>query len=199
MFVDFLSLLLLNMVAGYVLLSLYVYRGLDDPLNKRWTAGFLMIGSVAFIFGGYMEIAWPLPGPYNSLFGEFSVLFGIVFLGATAAVANGWSLLPVTVFAFFAGLGAVVSGAAIIHFQLTAKPLLTAVGYFLSGIAGVFSAPMLYWFRDNRSLRLIAALWLLGAAGIWAVTVYAEFWLHPGPTVFGKWVPLVMRGMPIPK
>ena len=197
MFIDFISLLLLNMVAGYVLLALYVYRGLDDPLNKRWTAGFLMVGLVAFIFGGVMEITWPLPGPYNSLFGEFSVMYGIIFLGAAAAIAYGWSLLPVTVFAFFAGIGAVVSGAAIIHLHLTAKPPMTGVGYFLSGLAGVFAAPTLYWFRGNRPLRLVAALWLLAAAAVWAATVYLEYWLHPGPDMFGKWVPLVMRGLPV--
>jgi putative membrane protein len=196
MFVDFLSLLLLNMVAGYVLLSLYVYRGLDDPLNRRWTAGFLMVGLVAFLFGGYITMTWPLPGAYNSLFGEFSVMFGIIFLGAAAAIANGWSLLPVTVFAFFAGIGAVVSGAAIIHLHLTAKPLMTGGGYFLSGLAGVFSAPTLYWFRGNRGFRCVAALWLLTAAAVWALTVYMEYWLHPGPEMFGKWIPLVMRGMP---
>ncbi|MFB3881830.1 MAG: DUF981 family protein [Armatimonadota bacterium] len=197
MFIDFLSLLLLNMVVGFVLLSLYVYRGLDDPLDKRWTAGFLMVGLVAFIFGGFMEVTWPLPGPYNSLFGEFSVMYGIIFLGAAAAIAYGWSLLPVTVFAFFAGAGAVVSGAAIIHLELTAKPWLSGVGYFLSGLAGVFSAPTLYWLRGNRAFRCVAAVWLLAAAGVWAFTVYAEYWMHPGPTMFGKWVPLVMRGMPV--
>jgi len=193
MFVDFLSLLLLNMVAGYVLLSLYVYRGLDDPLNRRWTAGFLMVGLVAFLFGGYITVTWPLPGPYNSIFGEMTVMFGVIFLGAAAAIANGWSLLPVTVVAFFAGAAAAVSGARIIDLKLTNAPVLSGVGFILSGLAGVFSAPTLYYLRGNRSFRVIAALWLLTAAACWALVVYVEYWMHP--PIFSKWVPLVMRGM----
>ena len=194
MFVDFLSLLLLNMVAGYVLLSLYVYRGLDDPLNRRWTAGFLMVGLVAFIFGGYITMTWPLPGPYNSIFGEMAVMFGVIFLGASAAIAFGWSLLPVTVIAFFAGAGAVVYGVRIWDLGLTKAPHLSGVGFILSGMAGVFSAPTLHYLRGNRSFRAIAALWLLAAAAIWAAVVYGEYWMHP--PFFAKWVPLVMRGMP---
>ncbi len=197
MFIDFLSLLLLNMVAGHVLLALYVYRGLDDPLNRRWTSGFLMVGLVTFIFGGFIVMTWPLPGPYNSVFGEMAVMFGVVFLGAALAIANGWSLLPVTVIAFFAGAAAVVSGAAILHDHLTAKPALSAVGFVLSGLGGVFAAPTLYYLRGNRAWRVLGALVLLAAAAIWASTVYVEYWMHPG--IFAKWVPLVMRGMPLAK
>jgi putative membrane protein len=192
MFVDFLSLLLLNMVAGYVLLSLYVYRGLDDPLNRRWTSGFLMVGLVAFVFGGFVTMTWPLPGPYNSIFGEMSVMFGVVFLGAGVAIANGWSLLPVTVIAFFAGVAAVVSGASILHLHLTSNPPLSATGFILSGLAGVFAAPTLRYLRGNRPFRIAGAVWLLAAAAVWAIIVYVEYWMHPG--VFSKWAPLVMRG-----
>jgi putative membrane protein len=194
MFVDFVSLLLLNMVAGYVLLSLYVYHGLDDPLNRRWTAGFLMVGLVAFIFGGYMALTWPLPGPYSSIFSEMSVMFGVIFLGAGVAIAYGWSLLPVTVVAFFAGAAAVVNGARILNLEITKTPLLAGVGFILSRLAGVLSAPTLRYLRGNRPYRLVAAVWLLTAAAIWAVIVYGEYWMHPG--FFAKWVPLVMREAP---
>jgi putative membrane protein len=192
--VDFVSLLLLNMTAGYVLLSLYVYRGLDDPLNRRWTAGFLMVGLVAFIFGGYMALTWPLPGPYSSIFSEMSVMFGVIFLAAGLAIAHGWSLLPVTVVAFFAGAAAVVTGARIIDIGLTTTPRLSGVGFILSGLAGVFSAPTLRYLRGNRSFRLIAMVWLLAAAAIWAFVVYMEYWAHP--PLFGEWVPPIMREAP---
>jgi putative membrane protein len=195
MFIDFVSLLLLNMTAGYVLLSLYVYRGLDDPLNRRWIAGFLMVGVVAFVFGGYMAMTWPLPGPYSMIYGEMSVMFGVIFLGAAAAIATGWSLLPVTVVAFFAGLAAVVNGVRIIDLGLTTHPLMSGIGFILSGAAGVLSAPTLRYLRGNRPFRVVAALWLLAAAGVWAVTVYGEYWMHAA--MLSKWAPLVMRGQPM--
>jgi putative membrane protein len=195
MFIDYVSLLLVNMVAGYVLLALYVYRGLDDPLNRRWFPGFLMVGLVAFIFGGVMTITWPLPGPFSALYGEFSVLYGVIFLGAAAALAFQWSLLPVTIFAFFAGLGAVETGVRIINAHLTNEPIMSGVGFILSGLGGVFAAPTLRFFRENRPFRLIGVVVLLGAAAIWAITTGMEYWLHPA--FFAKWTPLVMRGLPM--
>jgi putative membrane protein len=190
-FIDYVSLLLVNMVAGYVLLALYVYRGLEDPLNKRWVPGFFMVGLVAFIFGGVMTLTWPLPGPFNSLYGEFSVLYGIIYLGAAVAIACQWSLLPVTIFAFFAGLGAVESGVRIIHAHLTNEPVMSGVGFILSGLGGVFAAPTLRFWRENRRVRLAGVVILLGAAAIWAITTGMEYWLHP--VFFAKWVPLAMR------
>jgi putative membrane protein len=195
MFIDFVSLLLVNMVAGYVLLSIYVYQGLDDPLSRRWAPGFAMVGAVAFIFGAYMTMTWPLIGPFNSAYGEMSVLFGIVFLGAALAISQGWSLATVAAYAFFAGCAAIIHGVRVINLNLTLKPDLTGVGYILSGLGGVFAAPTLLWLRHSQGFRLLAALVLLGAAACWAATVYPEYWMHLKQ--FSNWVPLAMR-IPIP-
>lgn len=194
-FIDYVSLLLLNMVAGYFLLSAYVFRGLDDPLDRRWAPGFAMVGLLAFIFGAHMTMTWPLPGPYSSIYGELSVLFGLIFLGAALAIANGWSLLTVATYAFFAGLAAIVLGIRIIGLHLTMKPGLSGTGFILSGLGGVFAAPTLVWMRESKSFRTLAALVLLAAALIWAATAYAECWMHPKG--FMPWVPLAMR-IPIP-
>ncbi len=191
MFVDYVSLLLLNMVAGYFLLALYVYRGLDDPLHPKWVPGFGMVGLIALIFGTHMTATWPIIGPYNSAFGEMSVLFGAIFLAAAVSIACGWSLLSVTIFAFFAGAAAVVLGARFIDFKMTLTPLLSGIGFIISGLAGVFAAPTLLYFRTNRPYRFVAVLVLLAAAAIWASIVYFEYWAHMES--FGKWVPVVMR------
>jgi putative membrane protein len=194
-FIDYVSLLLLNMVAGYFLLSAYVLKGLDDPLDRRWAPGFAMIGLLAFVFGAAMVVTWPLPGPYNSIFGEMSVLFGLIFLGAALSIANGWSLVIVATYAFFAGLAAIVLGARIISLRLTLLPWLSGVGFILSGLGGVFAAPTLVWMRRNVPFRALAALILLAAAVIWAATVYPECWTHP--KFFAPWVPLASR-VPVP-
>ncbi|MBN1458035.1 MAG: DUF981 domain-containing protein [Armatimonadetes bacterium] len=192
MFIDYITLLLLNMVAGYFLLSLYVLRGLDDPLHPRWAPGFAIVGLVAFVFGAHMVMTWPVPGPFSSAYGEMSVLYGAIFLGAALSIAYGWSLLPVTVFAFFSGAAAIVLGARIIDLGLTQQPTVAGVGFILSGLGGVFAGPTLLYLRLNRPWRVLASLVLLGAAAVWANTGYYAYWHHLEG--FGPWVPLVMRG-----
>jgi putative membrane protein len=194
MFIDYVGLLLINMMIGYVLLAAYVYRGLDDPLNKRWVPGFAMVGVIAFVFGGHMVMTWPIIGQYNDAFGEMSVLLGIIFLGAAFAIGKGWSLTMVAVYAFFAGLAAIDLGACIISMKMTLVPNLSGAGFILSGLGGVMAAPTLLRFRNNRPFRTLAALVLLAAALIWAVTVYPEYWMHM--KAFAKWLPLTMRSMP---
>ena len=192
MFIDYLSLLLVNMVVGYFLLAAFVYLGLDDPDRRRWAPGFLMVGLVATLFGALITLTWPLPGPYNAAFGEMSVLFGVVFLGAGLAMAIGWSLATVAGYAFFAGAAAIVIGARIISLELTAAPNLSGTGFILSGFAGVMAAPALALVKNSRPFRAIACLILVVAGLIWAVTVYPAYWTHL--QAFGKWMPPLMRG-----
>lgn len=175
--IDFLTLLLVNMVAGFVLLAAYLVKGLDEDA-RDWAPGFAITGLVALLFGGYITLTWPLPGPYNVAYGEMSVFFGMIFLGASWAMAKGRSLKTVALYAFFAGLAAVVIGARFIDLKLSAQPLVTGFGFILSGLAGVFSAPVLTWMHAVKPARYFAALLLLLAALIWAVTGYASYWLH---------------------
>jgi putative membrane protein len=192
MFIDYITLLLLNMVAGYFLLSLYVYRGLDDPLHPRWAPGFAIVGFIALVFGVHMTATWPVIGQYNSAFGEMSVLYGVIFLGTALAIARGWSLTSVTIFAFFAGAAAVLLGARIINLQMTQMPVMSGTGFILSGLGGVFAAPTLVCLRENRSWRVLGALAMLGAAAIWATTAGLAYWGHMES--FAQWMPLATRG-----
>jgi putative membrane protein len=191
MFIDYNTLLLINMMAGYFLLAHYVFAGLDGPDQTRWAPGFLMVGLVAVFFGALMTLTWPLPGPYNSAFGEMSVLLGVIFLVAGLALAKGWSLTSVACYAFFAGCAAVLLGVRIIALNLTAAPRLSGAGFIISGLGGVFAAPTLAYLRGNRPFRTIAAIVLVVAALIWAVIGYGGYWGHMAS--FGEWVPLPMR------
>jgi len=193
MFIDYVSLLLVNMVAGHFLLAYYVYAGLDDSNQTRWAPGFLMTGLVAVVFGGIMTVTWPLPGAYGSAYGEMSVLLGIIFLGAGLAMAKGWGLGTVVCYAFFAGWAAIVLGIRIIDLKLTLKPMLSGAGFIISGAAGVLAAPTFAYLRGSRTFRVIAALVVVVAGLIWASMAYLEYWGHMQQ--FGKWVPLLMRGV----
>lgn len=190
-FIDYLTLLLINMTAGYCLLSSYVYWGLDDPLNKRWVPGFAIVGFIALIFGAHMTLTWPLIGQYNSAYGEMSVFFGVIFLGAALTIARGWSLLTVAIFAFYAGAAAVLLGLRIMSLGLTRTPALAGIGFILSGLAGVFAAPTFRWLRQNRPFRTLAAFVLGAAAVIWAIIGYLAYWGHMEG--FAGWVPLAAR------
>jgi putative membrane protein len=194
MFIDYVSLLLINAMAGYFLLAYYVYSGLDDPNQGKWAPGFLMVGVISVVFGGIMAVTWPLPGPYSNVYSEMSVLLGIVFLGAGVAMAKGWDLMTVACYAFFAGAAAIVIGVRIIHLKLTANPALSCAGFILSGVVGVFSAPTLAYMRSNRGFRTLAAVVVAIAGLVWAATVYPEYWLHM--KFFAKWVPPIMRAAP---
>jgi putative membrane protein len=190
MFVDYLTLMLVNLVAGLVLLALYVYLGLGEGDQKRWAPGFAMTGLVALITGLHMSFNWPLPSSYNIPFGEMSTLFGILFLGAALAQALSWELVTVAVYGFFAGLAAVVVGVAFISRGMSEAPLLAGLGFILTGLGGILALPV--WFlRHSRTIRLIGALVLLAAAAIWAITGYGAYWQHLGD--FAKWAPVFMQ------
>ncbi|PMB17309.1 hypothetical protein CEN47_26115, partial [Fischerella thermalis CCMEE 5319] len=100
MFINYITLMLINLVAGLFLLAGYVYFGLDHAYQKRWIPGFGMTGAIALVTGLHMTFTWPVRGIFNIAYGEMTVLFGILFLSASLALALGWDLLTVAVYAF---------------------------------------------------------------------------------------------------
>lgn len=178
MFIDYLTLLLVNMTAGHVLLAAYLYKDPNTEESEKWAPGFAIVGLVAAFFGAMITLTWPLPGPYNSIYGEMSVLFGVLFLGASLGMTRGWSLTILGIYSFFAGVAAILLGLRIALLMLTQNSILTLMGFFLSGIAGVGAGPYLIWFRKSSFLRSTAIIILLLAALIWAFTGYGAYWEH---------------------
>ena len=189
MFIDYVALMLINMVAGLFILGCYVYKGLDDKDQKRWAPAFCMSGLIALLSGFHMIWHWPLPGSYNSAYGETSVLLGVLFLTAGIAIAKGWDLTIISIYAFFSGIVPIIIGAQIIHLGLTKFPTISGIGFILSGLGGI-STPLVLYFRSNRTLRLIVAIILLLAALIWAQIGYIEYWGHLAD--FAKYLPQSM-------
>jgi len=124
-----------------------------------------------------MSFTWPLPVPYNCAYGEMSVLLGMLFLGASWSLAKEWDLLPLGIYAFFAGGAACLLGVRIIDQHLTLTPLMSEVGFILSGACGLF-AGLVLWYRKIKSLRVLGAAVLLIAAAIWLLTAYEAYWSH---------------------
>jgi len=186
MFINYLTLMLANLVAGLFLVAHYVYWGLDRPDQRPWVPGFAMVGLVALLTGLNMIWHWPLPSSYNIAFGEMSVLFGTIFLGAALALAWGWPLLTVGLYALFAGLAAVVVGVRIIALGMTQEPLIAGTGFILAGLGGVL-CPVGLHLKANRTIRLIISLILLAAALVFAVTGYVAYWGHLSD--YAAWTP----------
>ncbi|MEG3959539.1 DUF981 family protein [Microcoleus sp. herbarium2] len=47
MFIDYLTLMLINLAAGLALLAAYVYFGLGVSNQKRWISGFGVVAAIA--------------------------------------------------------------------------------------------------------------------------------------------------------
>jgi putative membrane protein len=194
--IDFLTLMLVSMTAGLFLLAYYVYRGIGAENTKRWVPGFAMTGFIAVVTGLRMIFTWPLSGSYNIAFGEMSVLFGVLFLGAALALWKDWEMRTVSIYALFAGAAAIVVGARIISLGMTKSPVVSGIGFILTGLGGLFAwlcclAEPILSLRTNQTLRAIGAIVLILAAAIWAFTGYVAYWDHLES--FSNWVPLTMR------
>jgi len=192
MFIDYLTLIMINMVAGTALLAYYLWRGIDEADQRPYAAAFFGVGLLSLITGLQLSFTWPLPGSYNVGYGDATTLFGIVFLTTALALWQGWNLIPVAIYAFFAGVDAIIVGVRIFSLQLTKEPLLSAIGFVLAGLSGVGAAPFFLWFRNNRAVRLIAIALLVLTTILWAVTFYGSLWDHLES--FSKWVPPTMGG-----
>lgn len=191
MFVDYLTLSMITILAGLGLLAHYLYAGMNSKEERSYAAGFGIVGVLGLIVGLHMTFTWPLPGSYNIIFGEAMALFGAVFFATSLALGFGWSLRPVTIYAFFTGLYAIVGGARIISLGLTQRPLLSGLGFILAGLAALLAAPTLRLLQANVTLRRLAALALLAVAVLWGVTFVNALWGHLGS--FKGWTPLIMR------
>jgi putative membrane protein len=183
-FIDYVTLMLINMTAGYFLLSCFVWWGLDSQDKIHWTPAFAIVGLVATVCGFVMTFTWPLPKPYSMAFGEMSVLLGVLFLGAALALARGWNLQPLTIYAIVAGVAAIVLGVGIFKLGLTATPVLTGIGFVLSGLAGVLS-PIVVWKSRQIELRAIASLVLLARRSE-KITVYGAYRVRNGTGGAGR-------------
>jgi len=189
--IDYVTLLLVNLVSALVVLAFFLWWGLGREDTRPWAPAFGICGLVATVAGLAMTFTWPIPKPFATAYGEMSVLLGMLFLGATWALARRWSLLPLSIYAFFAGLTAILIGVRFIDLSLTPMPLLPGTGFILTGLGGV-CAPVVLWKHDVKALRLAGALVMLAAACLWASTTCMAYWAHmkvtPSSPAAASWV-----------
>ncbi|WP_339383837.1 DUF981 family protein [Fortiea sp. LEGE XX443] len=149
-------------------------RGLVSSNQKQWIPGFGVTGGIALTTGLHMMFTWPVRGSFNIAFGETTVLFGVLFIAAAIALAFGWDLWTVAIYAFFAGLVAIVVGIRIMNLNMIRTPVLSGIGFILTGLGGICAVPALYW-KTSRTWRLTGAVVLIVAALIWAFIGYLAY------------------------
>ncbi len=193
MFIDYVTLLLLNMTAGLLVLAAFIIHDVAGGRRKRWGPVLGMIGLVALVGGFHMIFTWPLPGSFNMAYGEMSILFGAIYAAGGLTLWGDRSLLPVSVYAVPAGAVAILLGVRIGVLEMTETPSLAMAGFVLSGGSAILLFPVVL-LRSNRLLRAAMALTLLGAAGIWAFIGGVAYWDHMER--FQSWQPETYQEMP---
>lgn len=198
MFIDFVTLLLLNMTIGLVVFGWYLLRGLAREDSKAWAPAFAVPGLIALVFGGVMTVTWPLPGPYNFMFGEMSVLFGAIYLAAAWSLAMGWTLRPVAVVALVAGAYAILIGEQIIKLKLTAAPIPSGLGFIVTGAGGALLGLVLC-LKKYPAVRLGAAGVVFAAATLWGYVACGAYRGHMASPDFRAYKPALMKQAPAEK
>lgn len=189
MFIDFLTLVMINMIAATILLLFYLWKGMDEKDQRPYAAIFFMTGLLSFVTGLQISFTWPLPGSFNVVYGDAITLFGVVFLATSIALWQGWSFLPVAIYSFFAGLDAIIGGIRLYSLNLGSGVYeVVAAGFILTGLGGVSAFPFLQWFKNNKTVRSIAMVVLLVAAVIWFIVFCNAIWVHMA--TFANYVPV---------
>jgi putative membrane protein len=177
MFIDYVAMMLINLVAALSLVAIYLVFGIDKPDQRRWAPGFGLAGLVFFVAGFHMLFNWPLPSSYNVAFGSGAVLFGTVLFGAAVAQAFGWDLFSIAIYASFAGLASLELGIRMLTLQMTQSPGLSGAGFILAGLTGILGLPA-WWLRRQLWLRVLLSIIPTAAAVIFAIIGYGAFWEH---------------------
>lgn len=190
MYIDYLTLMLINLVGGLVVLAGWVYFDPEGKDARRWVPGLLMSGGIGLVTGFHMILTWPLPGAFNILFGELAVFFAVLLLGVAFCIWFAMDMIAIAVYATFVGIASLIIGAQVITMGMTKSPLLSGVGFIWMGIVGICAIPMLS-VRRSQAFRMFGAVGLIVAAFLWAITGYSAYWGHVKP--FSKWKPMGLQ------
>ncbi len=195
MFIDYLPMMLVNMSAAFLILAFYLMIGIEAEDRAKWAPAFGIAGLVAFLSGLHIIFTWPLPSIYNIAFGETSVLLGASYLGICWSVRKGWSPAVVGIYSALGGLAAALLGVRMLMLGQTARPLLTCVGFCISGL-GALLFGLAARTGAGRGLRVLTGVVLIVAALMWALVGGLGYWGHMSHFVDWKPATQIERGTP---
>jgi len=146
-------------------------------------------GFYLFITGLAISFAWPYTrvvpdvgdvlGHYNVLFGGAATMGGLVLLATSLVLFLNGGLKVVSYLAFVVGLYIVVDAIAIVNYELTREPILSALAYLSSAVATFLSVPATH--SDNKWLRWLFAIFAFLFAIAWLYQAAHFTWGHLEP------------------
>lgn len=160
---------------GSIISAIYLFREArgehpgDDPRSFSWLFG--LIGGFSLLISG--EIFWAnwagFPAAqYTELFGVAITLYSMVMLSAAFVLYTDLDPRPFTWLTAVAGLVLFQGARAVLSFELTRSPPVTAGIWTSTGLAGVLLLPTAYTAEgsDGRTYLLYAVVALLVVAAV---------------------------------
>ena len=188
MFIDFLTLMLLNMAVALVLFALYMFFFFEKDA-KKMVPGFLIVGAVALVTGFRMVFTWPLPGSFNIPYGEPTIMLGALFFTAGLAINFGWDLLTVGIYSAFAGIAVILLGFRILSLKMGSDPTEAMLAFLGTGITAILALPAIA-LPQMKWIRWLTALAAIVTAIGWFYVCGSAYWSHLD--AFSKWAPATM-------
>lgn len=176
MYIDFLTMILLNSGIGFILLAFFLLYGWEKREAAKWMPGFLLTGSLNTLSGLMIVFTWPLPKSYNILYGELSVFSGILFLGLAFSLYWNWDFMTLGVYSFFTGILSFLMGIKILQAGITSNPQFSSGLFFTAGISGILLFPLTLF--NQKFIRLFSACFILISAFLFFVKAYGSYWNH---------------------
>lgn len=165
-------LLLLSMARMYAAAPARKGKG-ADYLNG-YVAPLYAIGAFLAITGAFVALTWPLPSPYDIIFGDTAMAFGLILIAGGYAVRNGYGFESLSVPSAFIGAYSLVAGYQIWKLGLTNSPQVSAALFASAGLAGIVAYPALR-LKSRGAAYAFMALAAVAAVTAFAIGVLATF------------------------
>jgi putative membrane protein len=188
MFIDFLTLMLINMAVALLLFALWMFFFFEKD-SKKMVPGFLVVGALALITGFRMVFMWPLPGAFNIAYGEPTILLGAFFFMAGLAINFGWDLLSIGIYSAVSGAAVILLGFRILDLKMGSSPVEAALAFWGTGITAILALPAIA-LPKMKWIRWLAALAAILTFAGWIYVGFSAYWGHMD--AFSKWLPATM-------
>ncbi len=180
-FIDPLAVMLLSLGISLALISAFFYMAANGKDLKELTIPGFAFGFFDFLSGFTMARYWPLPGPYNMLFGDPLLILGLLLMAGSIMIYKQQSLRTLSIPGLMLGIYLFVESAAIVNFKLErGSDLLPAMAlYVMSGISAVYSTVLFIKPEDNRKYLYYIAFILLAITAFIALFIgYGAIYGH---------------------
>lgn len=174
-----------GLIAAVAALRLH-YNARTDTIeedNKTMVTGLGLAltttGFYLFITSIYISFMWVFSGSYPILFGGAGALGGLVLVSGGLALTFRKGLQGTSYFALVAAIYLLTDAVAIIQYNMTKNPTLSAVLYGAPAVAMILGVPATH--VNNKVARWVFAVFAILYAIGWIYFGYTTTMSHLGP------------------